>query len=29
MGYHFEDINLVLGNLIADLRIEEAAYSAS
>ncbi len=28
-GYHFEDINLVLGNLIADLRTEEAAYSAS
>ena len=27
-GYHADDINLTLGNLINDVRTEEAAYTA-
>jgi hypothetical protein len=28
-GYHLDDINLATGNLVADVRTEEAAYTAS
>ncbi len=27
-GYHLDDVNLALGNLVADVRVEEAAYTA-
>lgn len=27
-GYHLDDINLALGNLLGDVRAEEAAYAA-
>ena len=27
-GYHLDDINLALGNLVTDVRVEEAAYTA-
>jgi hypothetical protein len=27
-GYHLEDVNLALGNLVKDVSSEEAAYSS-
>jgi hypothetical protein len=28
-GYHLDDINLATGNLVADVRAQERAYTAS
>jgi hypothetical protein len=27
-GYHLDDLNLPLGNLVADVRVEEATYGS-
>ena len=28
-GYHLDDINLALGNLVNDVRLQEQAYAAT